>query len=74
MHILPRTASDFEPQDAIYEVLDSEGAANATPGQMRQNKSNNKLKMDADRKPRSEDDMEQEAQWLATFFQDQTAP
>lgn len=71
MHILPRKTSDFQPQDAIYEVLDCEGAAQATPAQVKQqqkSESRQMFKMDADRQPRSEEEMEAEARWLADFF------
>lgn len=74
MHILPRKDADFEPQDAIYEELDTHGAANATPEQASQNQSapgRQKFKMDAERQPRTPKEMEEEAEWLATFFSQQ---
>lgn len=56
---MPRRPNDFEPLDAIYEALDKTGASGATAELAREKP--DRLKMDADRKPRTEDEMEREA-------------
>lgn len=63
---MPRHKNDFEPVDRIYDVMQKEGARGAvveTAGERGE-----KLKMDADRKPRSAEEMETEAKWLSSFF------
>ncbi|KAF5352651.1 hypothetical protein D9756_005813 [Leucocoprinus leucothites] len=71
-HLLPRKALGdrfSSNNDAIYSALET-GEAGLASG-MQKYPINNSLKVDADenRPPRTLDDMEQEAQWLRTFFE-----
>ena len=69
-HILPRKLQGdaFARNDDVYPALErAEGAlpaahAHATPQPLQ-------VDADEDRKPRSTEDMEREARWLQTFFE-----
>lgn len=79
-HILPRKleGDHFTNNDDVYPVL--EQAEGRLPEEFRSTQDNSQwaahtkddtsLKVDADknRKPRTMEDMEKEAQWLKTFF------
>ncbi|KAI9891921.1 MAG: hypothetical protein M1814_002306 [Vezdaea aestivalis] len=69
-HIIPRTTGDLDKRggsDAIYEMLDSEeGNVGASLKARAALKERDFLKVDQDeRKPRSEEEMNKEAEWLA---------
>ena len=55
-------------RDKVYEVLDAEGARGAVEETARP--SNERLKMDSDRKPRTVEDMESEARELEAAMRD----
>lgn len=76
-HLLPRKAVGdcfSNSNDAIYPALE-EGESKLALGLDRK-ASHQPLKVDADetRLPRSPEEMEQEAQWLRTFFKPEETP
>jgi bis(5'-adenosyl)-triphosphatase len=71
VHVIPRTPKDMPNTDDVYAELDSEAGDVGAHLRARKDetaKRENALKVDADeaRKPRSEEEMVKEAQWLAT--------
>ncbi|EMR09804.1 hypothetical protein PNEG_01985 [Pneumocystis murina B123] len=66
VHIIPRKPYDLKENDEIYERLASE---DADLGKLYREKTKGFQKIDdADRKPRSDKEMEEEARWLEEFF------
>mmetsp|Transcript_3278 Transcript_3278/g.13157 ORF Transcript_3278/g.13157 Transcript_3278/m.13157 type:complete len:100 (+) Transcript_3278:409-708(+) len=57
VHVLPRRVGDFEPNDAVYDELDKAGKAMAS-----------NLDLDAERRPRSLEEMAAEAEELRALF------
>ncbi|CAO1615120.1 unnamed protein product [Sympodiomycopsis kandeliae] len=73
VHILPRKVGDFVVNDKIYEHLEKFGfGLRDTLSKQQQDKVRSAVVPDAeeDRKPRSKDQMRQEAQWLSQYFTD----
>lgn len=64
VHVLPRRAGDFEPNDKIYDVLDKETVS-------REEKKSN---LDEDRVPRTADEMAKEASDLKAVFTEASTP
>lgn len=56
VHILPRRPRDIEPNDKVYDLLDKFGLELRDVHQGKQ--------MDSERKPRTKEQMREEAQWL----------
>ncbi|KAI9021177.1 HIT-like protein [Hyaloraphidium curvatum] len=69
-HILPRRIGDFEPNDRVYDELDKHELYEALGEHFKETTHRSSIKMDAEesRKPRSAEEMEREARWLATLF------
>ena len=68
-HLLPRKlqGDHFANNDDVYPALErSEGDL---PAGLRQVPQPRQMDADEDRKPRSLEDMEKEARWLRTFFE-----
>jgi len=65
VHVLPRKAGDFEPNDAVYDAIDS-----SSKGYDTDNNKNKKKKqdLDEDRPERTAEDMAQEALEYKTYF------
>lgn len=61
VHVLPRTAGDFEPNDKIYDVLDQADSS--------QSRGDKKTNLDEDRIPRSAEEMAEEAGKLRAVFE-----
>jgi len=71
VHILPRRPNDFEPMDAVYdrlEEVDIERDQHDRGDSNGASQGKDKLKMDSERKPRSDAEMEKEATYLASLF------
>jgi bis(5'-adenosyl)-triphosphatase len=74
IHILPRRTTDFGGNnDDVYPALErNEHELNAVLSDSSKHDDYDRkvlqIPKDEDRKVRTEDDMEREAQWLATFF------
>ncbi|KAL7419678.1 Dinucleoside triphosphate hydrolase [Cryptotrichosporon argae] len=73
VHLIPRRPGDLEHNDDVYPLL--EDAEGALADDLRERESGERVvrpKWDApkdeDRRPRSDDEMEKEAQWLAAFI------
>jgi bis(5'-adenosyl)-triphosphatase len=76
IHILPRRTTDFEGRnDDVYPALEKNEHQLDEAFAIVEKKAHGERKVmtipkDEDRKVRTEEDMEKEAQWLATFFKD----
>lgn len=67
-HVIPRKGGDMDKRgggDKIYEIM--EGPEGDVGGELEKRRRGQRVKVDADedRKPRSEEEMQREAEWLA---------
>jgi bis(5'-adenosyl)-triphosphatase len=71
VHVLPRKVNDLPNSDDIYGLLDQESESMMHRWQEAlENRPKFTVVDDESRKPRSIDEMQQEAKWLAGFFQE----
>ncbi len=69
MHIIPRNITDFDGNnDEVYPRLEDNERALAGELQRSERSAGMRIPKDEDRRPRSEEEMEAEAQWLAKSF------
>jgi diadenosine tetraphosphate (Ap4A) HIT family hydrolase len=69
VHVLPRKSGDFEKNDEIYDIIDAaeKELASELDG-LDKNKQAEKLDLDVERKPRTEEEMAGEAATLRALF------
>ncbi|KAK0549272.1 hypothetical protein OC844_006894 [Tilletia horrida] len=68
VHILPRRTRDFEPNDALYPLLERFGFDLAELHRARAEGKERTGPDDEERRPRKMEEMRAEAEWLASFF------
>lgn len=68
VHVLPRKVGDFEKNDEIYDVIDESEKELASELELLGKKEAEKLDLDIERKPRTPEEMAEEATTLRALF------
>lgn len=68
VHVLPRKSGDFEKNDEIYDVIDDSEKELASELDLSSKKKAEKLDLDKERKPRTPEEMAEEAATLRALF------
>jgi diadenosine tetraphosphate (Ap4A) HIT family hydrolase len=68
VHVLPRKSGDFEKNDEIYDVIDEKEKELASELEISGKKQAEKLDLDVERKPRTPEEMAEEAAALRALF------